>query len=437
MILPVEVNLTYTTPFLTESDLYAYLPLLEISHDHLQKGTGIGCEWLGWQDLPLTIVSLLPELNKVAYQIRSQSQVLLVVGIGGSYLGARAALEYLTSPYYNLLAQSENGMQIFFVGRDLSASELQRVMSLIADRDFAVCVVSKSGTTAESMVTFNILKARLERTYGQDEAKKRIYAITDANKGILRELVQQEAYTSFAIPSDVGGRYSMLTAAGLLPLAVAGIDLEQLVEGALYARKLVQNRNLTDNPAWQYVAARHALAAKGYVIELFGSYEPEAKMLSEWWKQLFGESEGKEGKGIFPASLELTTDLHSLGQYIQDGPRHLFCTILEFATPSLLTITREIKGSSPEERAALSEISELNELVRLAALKAHNQGGSPSICLRTAGRTPYDLGMLVYFLEYACALSSYVWGVNPFDQPGVEAYKAELKVLRQVAQKGS
>ena len=425
MLLP-QVDLTYLAPLISQADLAAFTADLLQARTELLAGSGAGADFLGWLNLPLNLDTA--ELQRMAAkgaEIRAKREVLLVVGIGGSYLGARAALEYLLSPYANFLEKP----QIFFLGNNLSASQLHKVLAIVGDRDFAVNVVSKSGTTAEPAIAFQVLKQLLEKRYGKEGAKERIIATTDPSSGALRALAISEGYTTFAIPPDVGGRYSLLTACGLLPLFAAGIDVVALLEGAATAAKELQTASsLDDNPAFSYVAARHALLARGKGIEFFGSYQPSAHMLTEWWKQLFGESEGKEGKGILPATLELTADLHSMGQYIQDGPRNLFSTILEVEAPQ----GDEILQASPEDVLHYLDgwgLNAINAAVQKAAALAHSSGGAPTIIIRTPAITPADFGALIYFFEFSCALSGYLLGVNPFDQPGVEAYKNELKQL--------
>lgn len=425
MSLP-RVDLTYLSPLIAEDELTLMNEPLMSAQQSLLLGSGAGAEFLGWLRLPQEFdVIELKRLHEAAEAIRATSEVLLVVGIGGSYLGARAALEYLSSPYMNYLHQP----QVFFLGNSLSAAALHQVLQIVGDRNFSVNVVSKSGTTAEPAIAFQVLKQLLEKRYGKEGAKKRIYATTDPKQGALRALAEAEGYTTFGIPANVGGRYSLLTACGLLPLAAAGIDIDALLRGAGQAADtLHKETGIEQNAAWSYVAARHALLKKGRVIEHLGSYTPAARMLGEWWRQLFGESEGKEGKGILPAVLELTADLHSMGQYIQEGPRTLFTTILEVEKPD----GDEILHAEADETLSYLNgwgMNEINAAVQQAACAAHRQGGSPTILIRTAKAIPEEFGALVYFFEYACALSGYCLGVNPFDQPGVEAYKSELKAL--------
>ncbi|MCL2497518.1 MAG: glucose-6-phosphate isomerase [Symbiobacteriaceae bacterium] len=422
------VDLTYLAPLITPEHLAEFQePLHEAQVTLLQK-TGLGAEYLGWLHLPQRVtpeeIALLEERAK---QVRESSQILLVVGIGGSYLGSRAALEYLQSPFYNYWQNP----QVFFVGNNLSPSYLHQVLAIVGDRDFAVNVVSKSGTTTEPAISFHILRQLLEKRYGVEGARKRIYATTDPASGTLRAMAEEKGYATFAIPPDVGGRYSVLTSCGLFPLTVAGIDATALLRGgAIMADKLHKEAKLEQNPAWSYVAARHALYNQGRIVEHFGSYQPNTKMLAEWWRQLFGESEGKEGKGILPSVLEFTADLHSMGQYIQEGPRNLFTTILDVENPGDDELLH-VLPDDPLYHLNGWSMNVINAAVQKAAAKAHQQGEAPSIIIRTPYVSPVELGALLYFFQYACALSGYLLGVNPFDQPGVEAYKAELKQLLQ------
>ena len=421
-----SIDLSYLSPLVSQADLEQFNEPLRKAQHALHNGSGAGADFLGWLKLPAEPnCSELDKMIAAAAEVRSHCDVLLVVGIGGSYLGARAALEYLLSPYSNFTSSP----QVFFVGNNLSANHLHQIIKIVGERDFAVNVVSKSGTTAEPAIAFQVLKQLLEKRYGKEGAQKRIFATTDPQQGALRKLSEAEGYATFGIPADVGGRYSLLTACGLFPLLVAGIDAKSILKGAAFAAEALQKQeSLATNPAFSYVAARHALLAKGRGIELFGSYQPAAHMLTEWWKQLFGESEGKEGKGIFPATLELTADLHSMGQYIQEGPRSLFTTILEVEEPR----EDEILVAAADEVLGYLNgwgMNAINAAVQKAAATAHIAGGAPTIIIRTPEVSTAAFGALVYFFEYSCALSGYLLGVNPFDQPGVEAYKNELKQL--------
>ncbi|RMG81987.1 MAG: glucose-6-phosphate isomerase, partial [Bacteroidetes bacterium] len=365
-------------------------------------------------------------IQKAAERIRAQSEVFVVVGIGGSYLGAKAAIEFLGHPYYNQMpAAKRGGPEIYFAGTNLSATNLDGLMELIGERDFSINVISKSGTTTEPAIAFRFLKKKLEQKYGAD-AHKYIYATTDARKGALKKSADREGYETFVVPDDVGGRFSVLTAVGLLPIAVAGHDISALMEGAGTARKDFQ-APFDRNPCYQYVALRNILHRKGYLIEMLINYEPRLAFLAEWWKQLFGESEGKDGKGIFPASAQFTADLHSLGQYIQDGRRHLFETLLEIDTPEHdLTIEPDADNLDGLNYLAGKTLDYVNKKAAEGTLEAHVSGGAPNLVLRIPEATPFHLGYLFYFFEKACAVSGYLLGVNPFDQPGVEAYKTNM-----------
>ena len=423
-----QVDLQHTTAFATAASLASFTAPLQSAQAALLQGTGQGADFLGWLDLPQKIApEQLAAMSQAAQQLRETSSVLLVVGIGGSYLGARAAIEYLQGPFANFL----HSHQVFFVGNNLSPAYLQQVMQIVGARDYAINIVSKSGTTAEPAIAFQILKEQLEQRYGKEGARSRIVATTDPASGTLRALATAEGYTTFSIPPDVGGRYSLFTPCGLFPLYYAGIDAASVVAGAQAAAiALQQATTIESNPAWAYVAARHALLQTGRGIEFLGSYQPAAQMLGEWWKQLFGESEGKQGKGIFPATLQLTADLHSMGQYIQDGPRNLFSTILEVVQPGA-DVQLSVPQGEPLHYLNGWGMNAINAAVQQAAALAHVQGEAPTIIIKTPDFSPQAFGSLTYFFMYACALSGYLLGVNPFDQPGVEAYKTELRKLLQ------
>ena len=422
----LQFDVTHALPFLPPDWLTGRLDALGRAQDQLLHGSGAGGEFTGWVGLPAAVdQDQQAALQKAAQTIRDQSQVLVVIGIGGSYLGARAMLELLTSPNYNLLCRDTP--QIFFAGNTLSPDTLTELLDYVAEKDVSVNVVSKSGGTTEPAAAFLLFRQLLEKKYGKEGARRRIFVTTDPRSGSLRTWADQAGCTTFAIPPNVGGRYSVLTPAGLLPLAVAGLDIGQMLAGATQAQNTLA-RPGADNPAWQYAAARQALYAGGKVIELLACYEPHFRFFGEWWKQLFGESEGKEGQGIFPASVEFTADLHSMGQYIQEGRRNLFETVVRFArsrTACPLAVQAE------DELAFLQgqDLHHVNEQARRGTVLAHVAGGVPNLLLTAGERSPYWAGQLVYFFQFACGLSGYLSGVNPFDQPGVEAYKANMLAL--------
>ncbi|MDD3996067.1 MAG: glucose-6-phosphate isomerase [Bacilli bacterium] len=421
------LDLSGLTDFLPETWLDDRIPALERAHAMLERGDGPGGEFTGWVRLPRDYDRAeFARIKRAAARIREQSDVLLVIGIGGSYLGARAVLELLRSPLYNL---HPDRPRIFFTGNTLSADAVAELMSLLRDKDFSINIISKSGTTTEPAVAFRIFRALLEQRYGKEGARTRICATTDASRGALKAMADAEGYETFTIPDDVGGRYSVLTAVGLLPLAAAGIDIDRLMEGARQAMDalLVPGR---DNPAWRYAAARHALYGGGKRIELLACHEPSFRFFAEWWKQLYGESEGKGGGGLFPASVEYTADLHSMGQYVQDGQRLLLETVVCFLSPACsMTVPFD-----PEDRDGLNflagrDLSYLSRQAMRGTALAHADGGVPNFILMVPGREERSAGGLVWFFEFACGLSGYLLGVNPFDQPGVEAYKKNMFAL--------
>ncbi len=423
----LQFDVSHALPFLPQNWLSSRLDGLTDSRALLEKGNGVGGEFTGWVRLPENYDRKeLARILQTARIIRDQSQVLIVVGIGGSYLGARAVLELVTSPNYNLFCK---GPQVFFTGNTLSSDALNELLDYVRDKDFSVNVISKSGSTTESSIAFLLFRQLLEEKYGKAGARDRIFATTDWHKGTLRALANQEGYATFSVPGSIGGRYSVLTAAGLLPLAVAGIDVEELLAGAADAMVRLRQPG-QDNPAWQYAAARHALYTEGKNIELLACYEPSFRFFGEWWKQLFGESEGKDGQGIFPASVEFTADLHSMGQYIQEGERDLFETVVRFALPaSTCTLTPTRGDHSGLDFLRGKDLRYVNEQARRGTVLAHVDGGVPNLLLSVDERTAYWVGQLIYFFEYSCGLSGYLLGVNPFDQPGVEAYKENMFAL--------
>jgi glucose-6-phosphate isomerase len=393
------------------------------AHRTLSNRTGPGSAFTGWLDLPARVADRdLPALQTCAATIRNHSDALVVIGTGGSYLGARAAIELLRSPQHNAL---HNDPRIFFVGNTLSPSALLETIDLLDGLDFSINMISKSGGTMEPALSFRVFRQLLERKYGSTEAKKRIVITTDPERGPLRTLANQMGYPTFSLYPDVGGRFSVLSAVGLLPMAVAGIDITAVLESAIFSlRKL--NLRTSENPAWQYATARQELYHLGKSIEILACYEPSFRYMAEWWKQLFGESEGKNGVGIFPASVEYTADLHSMGQYIQDGPRHLLETVVEFAHGSQLLIPEAPDGTDAFAQLAGMEFGSVNHTVSRAVAASHIEGGVPNLRITVSSRDESGFAELVCFFELACAISGYMLHVNPFDQPGVEAYKSKM-----------
>ncbi|SEN16485.1 glucose-6-phosphate isomerase [Lihuaxuella thermophila] len=418
--------------FLRENELTQLEPAVRLAHEMLHNKTGAGADFLGWVDLPSQYDrDEFARIKKAAEKIQSDSDALVVIGIGGSYLGARAAIEMLSHSFYNQLPKAKRKTpEIYFVGHHISSNYVAHLLDLLEDKNFSVNVISKSGTTTEPAIAFRIFRDYMEKRYGKEETRRRIYATTDKAKGALRKLADEEGYETFVIPDDVGGRYSVLTAVGLLPIAVAGIDIDQMMAGAQAASEAYRIPSLSENMSYQYAAVRNALYRKGKTTELLVNYDPALQYFSEWWKQLFGESEGKDQKGIFPASVNFTTDLHSMGQYIQEGLRNIFETVV-FVERS------EKKVTLPAEEADLDglnyltgkDLDYINTKAFEGTMLAHTDGGVPNLVVKVNELSPYTFGWLVYFFEKACGISGYLLGVNPFDQPGVEAYKKNMFAL--------
>ena len=425
----VKLNSKYIASFLPEGALESIKPEVEAAHNALNNGTGKGSDFLGWLTLPENYdKEEFAEIKKAAEKIRNDSEVLVVIGIGGSYLGARAAIEFIKSQNYNLLRKG--APEIYFAGNTISSDSLNELVEIIGDRDFSVNIISKSGTTTEPAVAFRIFRDMLEKKYGKDGAAQRIYATTDARKGTLKSLSDTLGYKTFVVPDDVGGRYSVLTAVGLLPIAVAGIDIDAIMLGAQDAMKAYSVADLDNNDCYKYAAYRNILYRNGKKFEMMVSYEPAFTMMNEWFKQLFGESEGKDGKGIFPASAVFSTDLHSLGQYIQEGERTLFETVVIFdKSKTEVEIKEEAGDFDGLNFLAGKKLSFVNEKAYEGTVLAHTDGNVPNIVLEVEKMDEYNLGYLIYFFEKACAVSGYVLGVNPFDQPGVESYKKNMFAL--------
>ena len=425
----IQVDLTHMRHFIALPYEAALAPRLRIAHNHLQKSDGPGGEFTGWVRLPQEYDrEEFARIQAAARHIQSDSQALVVIGIGGSYLGARGVIECLCSPNYNL--KRKNTPNIYFVGNGLSDRQLRETMELLEGVDFSVNVISKSGTTTEPAVAFRFFRELLEKKYGPEGAAKRIYATTDRHKGALKALAVQAGYESFVVPDDIGGRYSVLTAVGLLPIAVAGVDICQLMEGAENMMEVCAKTDMAENPAWQYAAARQHLYQLGKTTEILACYEPSFRFMAEWWKQLYGESEGKEEKGLFPASVDFTADLHSMGQYIQQGERMLMETVVRFAPAEQQMVVPfdEANGDGLNFLAGKT-MDFINRQAMDGTLLAHVEGGVPNIILNLDENNARTMGQLIYFFEYACGLSGYLLGVNPFDQPGVEAYKKNMFAL--------
>ncbi|MFD2656019.1 glucose-6-phosphate isomerase [Gracilibacillus thailandensis] len=418
--------------FFGEHELEYLKEPVKLAHEMVHNKTGAGNDFLGWVDLPTDYdKEEFSRIKKAAEKIKSDSDVLLVVGIGGSYLGARAAIEMLNHSFYNELAKEQRKTpQVFFVGNSISAPYINDLFDVLKDKDVSVNVISKSGTTTEPAIAFRIFRKFLEEKYGVEEAKKRIYATTDKAKGALKTLANEEGYESFVIPDDVGGRYSVLTAVGLLPIAVSGVDIDEMMQGAQKAQEELSEADLAKNPAYQYAAVRNVLYNKGKTIEMLINYEPALQYFSEWWKQLYGESEGKDFKGIYPSSANFSTDLHSLGQYVQEGRRDIFETVLHVEEPkSNITIEKEDQDLDGLNYLAGETLDFVNEKAFQGTLLAHTDGEVPNLLVHLPKLDAYTFGYVVYFFEKACAISGYLLGVNPFDQPGVEAYKKNMFAL--------
>lgn len=424
----ITFDYTAARRFVRDEEVSALEPQVNVAAKRLETRKGPGSEWLGWLDLPVKYDrNEFRRIKAAAKRIRKQSEVLVVVGIGGSYLGAKAGLEFcLPTPPIPPRSGRNKRLDVVFAGINLSADYHAQVLEAIGDRDFSVNVISKSGTTTEPAIAFRLFKDKLEERYGKAGASERVYATTDASKGALKVLADREGYETFVVPDDVGGRFSVLTAVGLLPLAAAGLDVDALMRGAAEAR-MAYKKPFADNPCLQYAALRNILRNKGKEIEILANYEPRCQYIAEWWKQLYGESEGKDGKGIFPASVNFTADLHSMGQYIQDGRRSIFETVLEIERPQMTLLVPKSEGDLDGlNYLAGKSLDFVNKKAAEGTRMAHVDGGVPNLSIRIPEATPYYLGQLFYFFEKACALSGYLLGVNPFDQPGVEAYKSNM-----------
>lgn len=418
--------------FVTEQEIKNFKDTTINARNTLVNKTGIGNDYLGWLDLPIDYdKEEFERIKKAAKKISEDSDILLVVGIGGSYLGARAAIEFLSHSFYNNLSKEDRKTpQIFFCGNSISTKYISDLKDLLKGKDFSINIISKSGTTTEPAIAFRVFKEMLIEKYGKEEANKRIYATTDKARGALKNLATEEGYESFVVPDDVGGRYSVLTAVGLLPIAVAGINIDELMKGAARAREVILNTEYENNPSLLYAAIRNILNRKGKDVEIVANYEPSLHYVSEWWKQLFGESEGKDYRGIYPASVDLTSDLHSMGQFIQDGKRIMFETVLSIEeSPVEILLNKEEVDTDGMNYLAGKSIDFVNKSAMNGTILAHTDGMVPNLIVRIPDVSPYSLGQLFYFFEFACGVSGYILGINPFDQPGVESYKSNMFAL--------
>ena len=425
----VKFSNKYAAPFISEHEYDAIKPQVKSAHDLLNSKQGPGNDFLGWVDLPVNYdKDEFARIKKSAQKIISDSQVLVVIGLGGSYLGARAAIEFIKSPLYNNM--KKNTPEIYYVGNSISSTNLSEVLELCEGKDVSVNIISKSGTTTEPAIAFRIFRKYLEERYGKEGARERIYCTTDKAKGTLKELADSEGYESFVVPDDVGGRFSVLTAVGLLPIAVAGCDIDKLMEGAAKAREDFADPDIDKNDCYKYAASRQIMLRKGKSVELLVSYEPRFTMMNEWFKQLYGESEGKDKKGLLPDSVIFSTDLHSMGQFIQDGARIMFETVVQIKkTDKEITIKEEADNGDGLNFLAGKTMSYVNEKAFEGTVLAHTDGGVPNFVIEMADTGEFSLGYLIYFFEKACAISGYMLGVNPFNQPGVESYKKNMFAL--------
>ena len=425
----LKLNDNYVKNFISDDELNAMAPAVADAHQKIVDRSGEGADFLGWVDLPVNYdKEEFERIKKAADKIKNDSKALIVIGIGGSYLGARAAIEFCTSQNYNLV--SKDTPNIYFSGNSISGNSLSELVDLVKDIDFSINVISKSGTTTEPAISFRIFRDLLIKKYGEEEAAKRIYVTTDKAKGTLKEFSDKAGYETFVVPDDVGGRYSVLTAVGLLPIAVAGIDIDKMMQGAADAREDYSICDIQKNDCYRYAALRNILLGKGKAVELMVAYEPDFTMMNEWFKQLYGESEGKDGKGIFPSSVICSTDLHSMGQYIQDGVRMLFETSVMFTKPKREVVIEEDEVNADGLNFLAGQTMDyVNRRAYLGTLLAHVDGGVPNICIEIPEMSEYEFGYLVYFFEKACAISGYILGVNPFNQPGVESYKKNMFAL--------
>ncbi|MGG7213553.1 glucose-6-phosphate isomerase [Clostridium nigeriense] len=429
----LRLDLSKVEPYVKlEQELNNMEAMVKCAHSTLQNGTGAGNDFLGWLDLPVNYdKDEFERIKNAAEKIKKNSDALIVIGIGGSYLGPRAAIEMLNSNFYNVLGKDKRDTpQVFFVGNNISSTYLADLLDAIDGLDISVNVISKSGTTTEPAIAFRVFKDYMEKKYGVDGAKERIFATTDKSRGALKSLADEMGYETFVIPDDVGGRFSVLTAVGLLPIAVAGISIDEMMQGAADAREVYATDDFKNNDCYKYAAMRNILYNKGKNVEILVNYEPGLHYFNEWWKQLFGESEGKDQKGIFPAAVDFSTDLHSMGQFIQEGSRIMFETVLNVEKAKREVSIEEVEGNLDGLNfLAGKTIDFVNKQAFNGTLLAHNDGGVPNMVVNIPELSPYYFGYMVYFFEKACGISGYLLGVNPFDQPGVEAYKKNMFAL--------
>ncbi len=428
----VTFDYSRAASFIGENEVESMKKLALDAKEVLVSRTGAGNDFLGWIDLPVNYdKEEFARIKQAAARIQNDSEVLVVIGIGGSYLGARAAIEFLRHSFYNVVDKSiRKTPEIYFVGNSISSTYIKHLIDVIGDRDFSINMISKSGTTTEPAIAFRVFKEMAEKKYGKEGAAKRIYATTDKARGSLKNLANEEGYESFVVPDDVGGRFSVLTAVGLLPIAVSGADIDKLMEGAAEGRKMALEAPFEENDAVKYAALRNILLRKGKGIEILANYEPCAHFVSEWWKQLYGESEGKDQKGIFPASVDLTTDLHSMGQFIQDGARTMFETVLNIETSrEEIIIGEELVDLDGLNYLAGKNVDFVNKSAMNGTILAHTDGQVPNFMVNVPEVNEFYLGELFYFFEFACGVSGYLLGVNPFNQPGVESYKKNMFAL--------
>ena len=415
--------------FIGKHEIESIKPAVLDAAKRLTEKKGDGKDFLGWIDLPVNYdKEEFEKIKKAAEKIRNDSDILFVIGIGGSYLGARAAIDFVKHSFYNDLSKEQRkAPQIYYVGNSMSGAYIEELIDLIGDKDFSVNVISKSGTTTEAAVAFRVFRELIEKKYGKEGAAKRIYSTTDKARGALKTLSDEEGYECFVIPDDVGGRFSVLTAVGLLPIAVSGADIDKLMEGAAHFRETCLNKDYAENPALLYAAVRNILYRKGKNVEILANYEPSLHFISEWWKQLYGESEGKDQKGIFPASVDLTTDLHSMGQFIQDGSRLMFETVLKVEKPRRdFTLKDASNDIDCLNYLSGKTMDYVNKCAMEGTIAAHVEGNVPNLLIEIPEQTEFHLGELFYFFEFAVGVSGYMLGINPFDQPGVEFYKAHM-----------
>ena len=428
----VTFDYSKASKFISDDEVVAMKKIAEDAKEVLVNKSGAGNDFLGWIDLPVDYdKDEFARIKAAAKKIQSDSEVLVVIGIGGSYLGARAAIDFLRHGFYNNVSKEiRKTPEIYYAGNSISPAYLKGLLDVVGDRDFSVNIISKSGTTTEPAIAFRIFKEKLEKKYGKEEAAKRIYATTDKAKGALKNLATEEGYESFVVPDDVGGRFSVLTAVGLLPIAVSGADIDKLMEGAASGREKALNNTFEDNDAVKYAAIRNILLRKGKSIEITANYEPSLHYFGEWWKQLYGESEGKDQRGIFPAAVDLTTDLHSMGQFIQDGSRLMFETVVNIEkTDADIVIQEEADDLDGLNYLAGKDMDFVNKSAMNGTILAHTDGNVPNLMVNVPEQNEFYLGELFYMYEFACGVSGYILGVNPFNQPGVESYKKNMFAL--------